>query len=103
MAVEQATRLALSGAMNVYDAVETKARLLTGLAESPELELDLSAVEEIDSAGFQLLILAKREANRQGKALRLVSHSAAVRDILDFYNMAAFFGDPVIIPASEHP
>ena len=67
---------------------------------SARLEIDLSAVGEIDTAGFQLLVLVKREAQRLGKQAHIVAHSEAVRELLDFYNMAAEFGDPLLIPAS---
>ena len=35
------------------------------------------------------------------KALAIVAHSPAVRQTLDFCNLAAFFGDPVVITAHE--
>ena len=46
-------------------------------------------------------MLLKREALRRGKQARIVAHSAAVRELVDFYNMAAEFGDPMLIPAQE--
>jgi anti-anti-sigma factor len=94
-------RLVLTGEMNVYNAAELKASLLETLDRCNEVELDLAQVGDIDSAGLQILLLAKREANRHNKALRIVAHSAAVREALDFCNTAAFFGDPMVIPARE--
>ena len=46
-------------------------------------------------------MLAKREAGRLNKQLSIVAHSPAVRQTIDFCNLAAFFGDPVIITAHE--
>jgi anti-anti-sigma factor len=94
-------RLTLDGDMTIYFAADLKPRLLDALAQAREVELDLSQVGEIDTSGCQLLILAKREANRLGKSLRLVDHSAAVREVLDFYNIVAYFGDPLVIPAGD--
>lgn len=94
-------RLALSGEINVYNAADIKTTLLQTLDRCNEVELDLAQVSDIDSAGLQILLLAKREANRHNKALRIVAHSAAVREVLDFCNTAAFFGDPMVIPARE--
>ena len=54
---------------------------------------------EIDTAGFQLLMLVKREARRLGKEARIVAHGEAVRELIEFYNVAADFGDPLLIPA----
>lgn len=93
--------LVVDGDLTIYQAPERKKWLLDALDASDELELDLSRVAEIDTAGFQLLILAKREAARRGKSVRLVSHSASVLDLLNFYDMAAYFGDPVHIPAHD--
>lgn len=95
------SRLALEGEMTIYNAAAIKEQLLAALNATQDLELDLGQVGEIDTAGCQLLIMAKREAARQGKSLRLVEHSPAVLDVLNFYNVAAFFGDPLVIPASE--
>lgn len=96
-----AVHLILDGPMTIYTAGEIKAQLLDGVANATIVELDLSHVGEMDTAGFQLLVMAKREAQRLARTLRIVAHSPAVREVIDFYNMDAFFGDPMIIPA-EH-
>jgi anti-anti-sigma factor len=98
---EGAMRLILDGAMTIYNASEIKTQLLKALASCDILEIDLSHVSEMDTAGFQLLVMAKRESLREGKTMRIVAHSQPVRDVIDFYNMDAFFGDPMLIPA-EH-
>jgi len=95
------TRLYLDGNLTIYEAPALKDQLLAALAGCQALELDLARVAELDTAGLQLLVLAKREAARQGKTLSLVAHSEAVRDVLDFLNMVDFFGDPLLIPAGQ--
>ena len=57
-------------------------------------------VIDVSETRDQLLVLIKREAQRLGKQAHIVAHSEAVRELLDFYNMAAEFGDPLLIPAS---
>lgn len=94
-------RLAIMEDLTIYHAMEQKERLVAALEMADGLELDLSQVGEIDTAGLQLLILVKREAARRDKALSIVAHSPAVRQTLDFCNLAAFFGDPVVITAHE--
>lgn len=96
-----ALHLILDGPMTIYNAGDIKAQLMGALSTSSILEIDLSHVNEMDTAGFQLLVMAKRESQRLGHTLRIVAHSQPVRDVIDFYNMDAFFGDPMIIPA-EH-
>jgi anti-anti-sigma factor len=96
-----AAHLILDGPMTIYNANEIKAQLMSGLQAAPIVELDLSHVNEMDTAGFQLLVMAKRESQRQGHTLRIIAHSPAVREVIDFYNMDAFFGDPMVIPADH--
>lgn len=98
---EGAVHLILDGPMTIYNAGEIKAQLMSGLSTAKIVELDLSHVDEMDTAGFQLLVMAKRESHSLGCILRIVAHSPAVREVIDFYNMDAFFGDPMVIPA-EH-
>ena len=93
--------LALSEDLTIYNALEHKARLLDALASAEVLELDLMQVNEIDTAGLQLLILLKREASRTGKSVAITAHSHAVRSVIDFCNLAAELGDPLVIPAAE--
>ena len=91
--------LVIAEDMTIYNAEAQKQRLLDALLATERLEIDLSAVSEIDTAGFQLLVLVKREARRVDKEALIVAHSEAVREVLDSYNMAAAFGDPLLIPA----
>ena len=86
-------RLAIEGEMTIYTALDTKPQLLRHLAKLKELEVDLSQVTEIDSAGLQLLCALKREASQAGVKLRIIEHSAAVIDVIDTYQLAGFFGD----------
>ena len=93
--------LAITDDLTIYHALDQKQMLLDALATSNELELNLSQVSEMDTAGLQLLILLKKEALRAGKQVRIVAHSQAVSSVIDFCNMAAEFGDPLVIPAHE--
>lgn len=88
--------------MTIYNAAVQKQMLLDALAKCDELDLDLSQVAEMDTAGFQVLLLTKREAIKASKSVRLTAHSKAVTELLDLYNMASYFGDPMVITAGEH-
>ena len=100
-ASSHAERIAISQDMTIYHAQDLKAKLFASLANNPVIELDLSQVGEIDTAGIQLLILAKRECQAADKVLRIVAHSPAVHELIDFYNIAGYFGDPLLIPARD--
>lgn len=71
------------GEMNIYRAAADKAPLLAALAESPAVELDLSAVTEMDTSGLQLLLLLAAEARRSGKVVRLGECSKPAEEVLD--------------------
>lgn len=87
--------------MTIYNAAAQRQMLMEALAQCQEIDLDLSQVGEMDTAGFQILLLSKREAMKANKAFCLTSHSRAVTELLDLYNMASYFGDPLVIPAAE--
>ena len=91
--------LRIEGELTIYRAAELKQTLLAAVAEHAELEVDLSQVGEFDSAGLQLLLLAKREAAAAGRTLRLVDHSPAVVEVLDLFDLVAHFGDPLVVAA----
>lgn len=94
-------KVTVEGSMTIYDAVADKKILLDALDNSLELEIDLSGVTGMDTAGVQLLALVKREALKAGKALRLTGHSQASLDVLDRYNLGGYFGDPVVISSRQ--
>ncbi len=94
-------RISLQEDLTIYHVLDQKQRLLDTLAQADEVELDLSQVAEMDTAGLQLLILLKREAQKAGKKAVIIAHSQAVRSVIDFCNLAAYLGDPLVIPAQE--
>lgn len=97
----QVSRLSITDDLTIYHAAALKESLFDNLKQHPVIELDLSQVSQIDTSGIQLLMLAKRECQKQGKTLGIVAHSPAVHELMDFYNIAGFFGDPLVIPARE--
>ena len=101
-AAKKVKKMSIEQDMTIYTAAEMKAQLMGLMEKNAEIELDLSRVGELDTAGLQLLILAKRECMAQGGHLKLTGHSPAVLDVLDMCNMTQFFGDPVIISSQSH-
>jgi anti-sigma B factor antagonist len=95
-----AFRLAIDGELTIYRAAELKPVLLSAVEAHPSVEIDLAAVSEIDTAGVQLLMLAKRSAHARQAELRLAAHSPAVVDAFELLDLAAFFGDDLVVPAT---
>jgi anti-anti-sigma factor len=96
----ESLRIAIEGEMTIYRAAELKDELLCAVEHAPSIEVALDAVTEIDSAGFQLLALLKRECARAGKRVVFTRHSAPVLRILDLCNTVAAFGDPLVLSGS---
>lgn len=97
--------LALEGELTIYMAAEFKARLEDALAESSRLKVDLAGVCELDAAGLQLLIAAKRAAEANAGSLRLAGCGDAVRNVFDLCNVNEYFGGPAgdAAPALDGP
>lgn len=80
----------ISGEMNIYHAHELKKWVTETLASPEPIQIDLSGATELDSSGLQLLILAKREAERSGKDLSIVNASAAAFAVIDLFSVGEY-------------
>ena len=83
--------------MSIYEAMEIQSLFLKTLADHEQIEVDLSDVVEIDSAGLQLMVALKNDALKQNKSMVFTNHSREVIELLDLFNMMQFFGDPVVL------
>jgi anti-sigma B factor antagonist len=81
---EQAHRVCVEEEMTIYTAARHKVLLLDAVRGSGTrpLEIDLSGVTEIDSAGVQVMLAARRSAAGSGRALRFIAGDSAVRSTL---------------------
>ncbi len=86
--------LRIQGELTIFRATEWKAAIL---GNPPPTEIDLSGVTEIDTAGLQLLMLAKKAALAAHRELRLVAYSPAVMDVFELLGVATFFDDPLVM------
>ncbi len=87
--------LVISSDMTIYNAAAQKTQLLQALQDCQELDIDLSKVSEMDTAGFQVLLLVKREAIKAKKGMRLTAYSNAVTEFMDLFNVVSYFADPI--------
>ncbi len=85
--------------MTIYQAAAMRDELLNAYCDCAELEVDLSRVDEIDSAGLQLLLALKQTAIAQDKPVRFVNHSVHVVDIIHLFGIEQFFGDQILMPS----
>jgi anti-anti-sigma factor len=79
----------LAGDLTIQTAADTKATIMAALDDGGDLDLDLSDLTELDTAGLQLLLLARRETLQLGVGLRLSGPPQPVRDVLRTVGLAA--------------
>ena len=79
--------LTIEGELTIRNGAALREQLRTALAENDEVELNMAAVSEFDSAGLQLLIAAKKSAVAAGKTLRFTDSSRPMVDVLDLYGL----------------
>ncbi len=92
--------LLLSGELTIYSAADARQGLSASIGKGGPPEWDLSGIEEIDTAGVQVLLWAKREAAASGHPVAFVNHSAAVINAFDLLKVTGIFGDPILITPS---
>ena len=93
--------VSLDGELDIYAAASFHEAFMPCLNDCKSIVIDLSEVSEMDTSCFQVLIQAKRECEETGKEMQMVSHSPAVLEILDLYDMENFFGDPLLLPSND--
>lgn len=83
----------LTGDLNIYHATAARDALLPLIAQHRTLAVDLSGIDEIDTAGVQVLIAGRRDAAASGGEFRLTGRSKCVVNVMDAMNLAGIFGD----------
>ena len=94
----ESARVTLTGELTIYSVAEIKAVLANDMSGVKEIEVDLSGVTEMDTAGLQLMLIAKRNP---GQDVRFVNHPPAVLRLVDLANLGGTLGDPLFISAIE--
>jgi anti-anti-sigma factor len=90
-------RFIVEGELTVFTVHALKDRIMAALAESSTLQINLSDVSEVDGAGIQLLLAAKREAQQRGGTLSLTGHPPQFIAALELTDLAREFGDPLVL------
>lgn len=85
------TQLHLSGELTISYVRAIKEPLLKYVRDYAYLTVDLSAVDEIDTAGLQMLMCCKKEAMKKSHTVLFNAHSQAVIEIADLLHMGIFF------------
>ncbi len=82
----------VSGEMTIYNARELKKGLAEHLFSAKDLVMDLTEVSEMDTAGLQLVVLARKESTSSGRRFKIASLSGPADRLVTLYNMKEFLG-----------
>jgi anti-sigma B factor antagonist len=94
---KETCKITIEGDLTIYEANEAYEKFRKQLAVCKNIDIDLQSVTEIDTAGVQLLLGVKREAQAAGSIVSLSMHSDAVVEVFELLNIAHEFGDPIVI------
>lgn len=81
--------LDLDGELTIHTAAEQWPRLLGALEANRALRVGLANVTELDTAGLQLLLAARRDVERRGGVVEFADPS---RPVLEALSIAALDG-----------
>lgn len=97
----EAEALTIKGNLTIREAGEIKEKFVKVLKEKSAAKVDLSEVNECDTAGAQLLLAFKKEAAKENLKIRFVNHSEAVLHCLDLYGLIGLLADPIRVKVNE--
>ncbi|XZG70948.1 STAS domain-containing protein [Chitinibacteraceae bacterium HSL-7] len=86
--------LALEGEQTIFQVNATFELVASALADAESLTLDLSRVEDGDTAFVQLLLWVSLAAVRQGKTLSLVAWPRQLTELAALLGLTAELGVP---------
>jgi anti-sigma B factor antagonist len=75
-------RFAFDDELTIVTVAEQRKRLLAALRDSPGVRIELSGVPDLDTAGLQVLLLARQEGARLHVPVEFTDPSPAVAEVL---------------------
>jgi anti-anti-sigma regulatory factor len=75
-------RFILDEELTIITAAEQRDRLLATLGDGAGVRIDLSGVTDLDTAGLQVLLLARDEGARRALPVEFADPSPAVAEVL---------------------
>ncbi|WP_289023329.1 STAS domain-containing protein [Desulfobacter postgatei] len=70
----------IEGSLSAYDVGELRNRLLTGLTNYQGIVFDINGVTDCDTLGVQLLLSAKKTADKLNKTFHITGYSQSIQD-----------------------
>ena len=83
---DDTVQLTMIGELTIYTVVKLKDILLKQIGEIAGVVMNLGGIDDADTAGFQLLLFLRREADAAGKTLVFEDPSSRLKSIFSLYN-----------------
>lgn len=81
----------IDGELTIYTAGLANSTIGESLAANQSVAIDLTGVTEIDTAGLQILLVARKEAMLRERAVSFIGHNRIVIECLRLMNLVNFF------------
>lgn len=78
--------LTMIGELTIYTVSKLKDLMLKEINAFSGVVINLAGIDDADTAGFQLLIFLRREAESAGKTLVVDDASVRIKSIFSLYN-----------------
>jgi anti-anti-sigma regulatory factor len=75
-------RVTVDDELTIVTAAEHRERLLAALRDGPGVRVELSGISDLDTAGLQVLLMARDEGARLHVPVEFGEPSAAVAEVL---------------------
>jgi len=95
--MSKSNTLKIPGDMTIYEAEEIKTLFRKAEESEGDIIIDLANVSEIDTCGIQLMISLKKSLKEKERDVSFESHTDAVIDLFDIFDVSTYFGDPIIL------
>lgn len=89
--------ITVPGDMTIYDAEEIKSLFDEAVKLEADVCVNLGNVTEIDTSGIQLMVSFKKTIEEKNKHVTFEGHTEAVIDLFDVFDIATYFGDPIVM------
>lgn len=85
------TTVFINGEVDLSNSAELRKTILAALKTTPEVKVDLSDVEYIDSSGIAAMVEGLQFANSNGRRFSLTNPSSQVSSILELARLDQVF------------
>ncbi len=83
--------VSIDAEMTICRAAALKKEIFEDMEWGDAVSFDLSRVSEMDTSGFQLLVMAQKEAALKNCVFSIKAHSAATSAVIELFNMKERF------------